>query len=110
MFKEITYKGLDFLFKKFEDELEALQEELEELSSNRKHNFLEAKAVLTADSYLNFVIENMTGYALCGDYPDKYQNWALDVIDKAKSVRAFIYDNFQDVFDNYSNLIKQMAF
>lgn len=109
MFKEIANKGLDFLFRKFESELEALQEELEELANNRKHNFLEAKAVLTADSYLNFVIENMTGYALGGHYPEKYQDWALDVIDKAKSIRAFIYDNFQDVFDNYSQLAKQMT-
>ena len=109
MFKEITNKGLDFLFRKFENELDALYSELEELARNRKYNFLEAKAILTADSYLNFVIENMTGIALNGSYPQNYQDWALDIIDRAKFVRAFIYDNFADVFENYPNLLREFA-
>lgn len=102
-------KGLDILFRKFESELEGLQKDLEELANNRKHNFFEAEAVLTADSYLDFIIERMMGFALNGSMPKKYQDWSMDIIDRAKEVRDFIYDNFEDVYRNSSQLRKNFA-
>ena len=98
MFKEMVNKGLDFLFKKFESELEGLQEDLEELAKNRKHNFVEAETILTIDGYLDFIIERMMGFALDGSIPVKYQAWAMEIIERARGVRDFIYDNFEDVF------------
>jgi len=98
MFKEVVYKGLDVLFNRFENELRGLQEDLEDLARNRKYNFIEAETILTIDGYLDFIIERMMGFALDGSMPKKYQDWSIDIIDKAKEVRNFIYDNFEDVF------------
>jgi hypothetical protein len=51
----------------------------------------------------------MSGYVLRGDYPKRYQDMALNILDKAKFVRNFIYDNFQDVFQNYSDLVREIV-
>lgn len=89
-----VYKLLD----RFDEELSGLYEDLQELSKNRKYNFLEREAVLTADSYLDFIIERLTGFILRPDTPKDLVNRAEQLLDKAKEIRFFIYDNFEDVY------------
>ncbi len=89
-----VYKLLD----RFDDELNCLYEDLQELKDNRKYNFLEREAVLTADSYLDFIIERLTGFILRPDTPNDLVERAEQLLDKAKEIRDFIYDNFEDVY------------
>ena len=86
------------LFDKFDEELDGLYEDLRELSKNRKYNFLEKEAILTADSYLDFVIERLSGFILRPDTPEDLLERAEKLLDKAKEIRHFIYDNFEDVY------------
>jgi len=88
------YKLLD----KFEDELNGLYEDLLELSNNRKYNFIEREAILTADSYLDFIIERLSGFILRPDVPGDILSRAELLLDRAKEIRFFIYENFEDIY------------
>lgn len=90
------YKLMD----KFEDELNGLYGDLRELSGNRKYNFLEAESVLMADSYLDFVIERLSGFILRSDIPKDLQNRVEHLLNLSYEIRDFIYENFEDVFRN----------
>ena len=89
-----VYKLMD----RYENELKGLYEDLRELSNNRKYNFLEAEAILTADSFLDFIIERLSGFILRPDTPKDLEKKAEDLLHLAYEIRDFIYDNFQDVY------------
>ena len=89
-----VYKLMD----RFESELEGLYEDLKELAGNRKYSFLEAEAILTADSFLDFIIERLSGFVIRPDIPDDLVERAENLLQYAYEVRDFIYANFQDVY------------
>jgi len=98
MLSKFIFDSVDRLLDRFDRELEELQIDLNELSKNRKYNWVEAETILTIDGYLDFVIERLMGFALDGSVPESYQDKAMKLIQRAKEVRFFIYDNFEDIF------------
>ena len=89
-----VYKLMD----KFEEELEGLYKDLWDLSHNRRYDFLEAEAVLMADSYLDFIIERLSGFVLRSDVPSDLKERAENLLRIADDVRDFIYSDFEDIF------------
>jgi len=98
MMKRIIVNNLYNLMDRFEEELNGLYEDLREMSSNRKYNFIEAEVIKTADSYLDFVIERLSGFILRPETPKEISDRAEFLLEKANEIRDFIYRNFSDVY------------
>lgn len=104
MFREITEKGLDWLFGKLIYEMEGLKNDLIELSKvpKEKRDYLFIESVYMIDRYLDWVIETAMGFAINGSYPKKYQDLGLVIIDNARALRDFIDENFRDDMKRFS--------
>jgi len=96
--RKLVVDSVNKLLDRFESELDDLYSDLVELSNNRRYNFLEREAVLTADKYLDVIIERLSGFILRPDTPEDFVVRAERLLDKAKEIRGFIYDNFGDLY------------
>jgi hypothetical protein len=101
MFKvsEVVDKGVVYLLQNFLNELQELYNDLSLLTKNRKYNLLEKEAVLAIDGILDFYIERASGFVFREKESSELSELAMRVLESANEIRAFIYDNFDDLFD-----------
>jgi len=98
--RALATKGLREMLRALERELDSLYEDLEELSRNRKYNWVEKYAVLTAYNWIN---EHAIGlkdvYLNYSDrYPEDLREDLERVIQKLDELNLFITASFRDVF------------
>jgi chromosome segregation ATPase len=100
--KRLATSGLREMIKALETEIDGLYKDLEELSHNRKYNWSERYAVLTAYDWVNeHAIKLKNVYLNYADrYPDDLRKDLERVIQKLDELNIFITGSFADVFNS----------
>ena len=97
--KDVLNKGVSYLIDYYYKQVESLFSDIKDIAKNRKHTYVEAQAILAAESHLDFIFDRLSYMQLNDNLPPDLSEKVYSLIRLINTIRDFIESTFPDIYE-----------